>query len=278
MPIAHGAIKPLRAWRSATISRRARRILSMSSRSWRRRRCWGRYRRSSDAGLDTGMLALGPPGPITSASKKLDTGTLAGSEGAGGSPRRPREGGGMPLSGRPLLLLTAWSLVTLPPAAANPPEAPSRLRAAEIAFAPLAHLTRTVMRHELDVLLSPAGLGLSWRQSRPSDETAAAELRVVLMRSSGVGGDQGALGSTSRRGTRPDDLGLPAERDAVSRLRASGSGELARRPAPGRNRPGTRAGARGGPPARPAGGARAGRAAGAGAPGRAPLASSRRDR
>jgi hypothetical protein len=81
--------------------------------------------------------------------------------------------------------------------------APARLRAAEIDFASLASLTRTAMQHELGVVLAPASLALSWRRSRPGGETDPDELRVVLLRSRGVGADRGALGSTARRGLAP---------------------------------------------------------------------------
>jgi hypothetical protein len=60
-----------------------------------------------------------------------------------------------------------------------------------------------VLRHELGVLLASAPLTLAWRRSRPGDETDPDELRVVLMRTAGVGGDEGALGSTSRGGPAP---------------------------------------------------------------------------
>jgi len=104
----------------------------------------------------------------------------------------------------PWLILATWSLVAQAPAGAEPQSAADvRLRAAEIDFARLAGLTRSVMRHELGVLLAPASLALSWRTSRPSEETDADELRVVLLRSSGVGGDQGALASTSLGGLVP---------------------------------------------------------------------------
>jgi hypothetical protein len=73
-----------------------------------------------------------------------------------------------------------------------------RVRAAEIDFASVPALTRAVMRHELGTLLAPASLGLSWRLARPSDETEPDELRVVLMRRRGIGGDARALGSTSQ--------------------------------------------------------------------------------
>lgn len=96
-------------------------------------------------------------------------------------------------------------LVAQPSTAAEPVASDSALglRAAEIDFAPLAALARSVMRHELDTLLSPSSLALRWRRSRPSDETGPDELRVVLMRDHGVGGDSGALGSTSLGGPAP---------------------------------------------------------------------------
>jgi hypothetical protein len=52
-------------------------------------------------------------------------------------------------------------------------------------------------------VLAPASLALAWRRSRPDAETDPDELRVVLLRSIGVGGDEGALGSTARRGLVP---------------------------------------------------------------------------
>jgi hypothetical protein len=105
---------------------------------------------------------------------------------------------------RPWLKLATWSLVAHALAGAEPASAAEvRLRAAEIDFARLAGLTRTVMRQELGELLAPASLALSWRRTRPSEETDADELRVVLLRSSGVGGDQGALASTSLGGLAP---------------------------------------------------------------------------
>jgi hypothetical protein len=101
-------------------------------------------------------------------------------------------------------MLATWSLVTPSPASGEPvPPAPARLRAAEIDFASLAPLTRTVMQHELGVVLAPAALALSWRRSRPGGETDSDELRVVLLRSTGVGADRGALGSTARQGLVP---------------------------------------------------------------------------
>lgn len=111
----------------------------------------------------------------------------------------------MHVSGRcPLLMLAAWSLAATSPASAEPlPAAPARLRAVEIDFASLAPLTRAVMRRELASVLAPASLELAWRRSQPSGETDADELRVVLLRSAGVGPDQGALGSTARQGLVP---------------------------------------------------------------------------
>jgi hypothetical protein len=111
----------------------------------------------------------------------------------------------MHVSGRcPLLALASWWLVAPSPASADPlPLAPARLRAAEIDFASLAPLARTVMQHELGVVLAPAALALSWRRSRPGGETDPDELRVVLLRSTGVGADRGALGSTARQGLVP---------------------------------------------------------------------------
>jgi hypothetical protein len=102
------------------------------------------------------------------------------------------------------LVLAAWSLAASPPVSAEPlPVAPVRLHAAEIDFASLAPLTRSVMRHELGTVLAGASLALSWRRSSPAGETAHDELRVVLLRSSGVGTDRGALGSTAREGVAP---------------------------------------------------------------------------
>ena len=108
----------------------------------------------------------------------------------------------MHVSGRcPWLVLAAWPLAASPPASAEPPPvALARLRAVEIDFASLAPLTRTVMRHELGVVLAPAALALSWRRASPAGETDRDELRVVLLRSTGLGTDQGALGSTARQG------------------------------------------------------------------------------
>jgi len=59
------------------------------------------------------------------------------------------------------------------------------------------------MRHELGLVLAPASLTLAWRRARPDAETDPDELRVVLLRSSGVGADERALGSTARRGLVP---------------------------------------------------------------------------
>lgn len=111
----------------------------------------------------------------------------------------------MHVSGRcSWLILATWSLGAPSPTCAEPlPEVPARLRAAEIDFASLAPLTRSVMRHELGLVLAPASLTLAWRRSLPSAETDPDELRVVLLRSIGVGADQGALGSTARRGLVP---------------------------------------------------------------------------
>ena len=111
----------------------------------------------------------------------------------------------MHVSGRcSWLILAAWTFGSPAPMCAEPlPEAPARVRAVEIDFSSLAPLTRSVMRHELGVVLAPASLALAWRRSRPDAETNPDELRVVLLRSIGVGGDEGALGSTARRGLVP---------------------------------------------------------------------------
>ena len=93
------------------------------------------------------------------------------------------------------LILAAWTFGSPSPTCAEPlPEAPARLRTVEIDFASLAPLTRSVMRHELGLVLAPASLALAWRRSRPDAETDPDELRVVLLRSIGVGADEGALG------------------------------------------------------------------------------------
>jgi hypothetical protein len=103
-----------------------------------------------------------------------------------------------------LLILATWSLVAPSPLSGEPqPTAPVRLRAAEIDYASLAPLTRSVMRHELASVLAPASLALSWRRSPPAGETEADELCVVFLRSTGVGTDRGALGSTARQGPSP---------------------------------------------------------------------------
>lgn len=113
----------------------------------------------------------------------------------------------MRVSGWGRVPVLACILVAQPARAAEPgasePTPTLGLPAAEIDFAPLAALARGVMRHELDQLLQPSSLALSWRLSRPGDETGAHELRVVLMAGSGVGGDAGALGSTSLGGLAP---------------------------------------------------------------------------
>ena len=111
----------------------------------------------------------------------------------------------MHVSGRcSWLILAAWTFGAPSPTFAEPlAEVPARLRAVEIDFASLAPLTRSVMRHELGLVLAPASLTLAWRRSRPDAETDPDELRVVLLRSIGVGADQGALGSTARRGLVP---------------------------------------------------------------------------
>ncbi len=108
----------------------------------------------------------------------------------------------MHVSGRcPWLVLAAWPLAASPPARAEPqPATLARLRAVEIDFASLAPLTRTVMRHELGLVLAPAALAFSWRRASPAGETDRDELRLVLLRSTGLGTDRGALGSTARQG------------------------------------------------------------------------------
>jgi hypothetical protein len=105
---------------------------------------------------------------------------------------------------RPLLVLATCSLVASPPASAQSRSVePARLRAAEIDFASLAPLTRSVMQHELALVLAPASLAPSWRRAPPEAETDPDEIRVVLLRSGGAGTDRGALGSAARRGLAP---------------------------------------------------------------------------
>lgn len=106
-------------------------------------------------------------------------------------------------AGRRLWLLAVVGSLAAPPARAGEAPATLSLRAAEIDFSAIAPLTRELMRHELGVWLAPVSLELGWRRARPSDETDKDELRVILMRSTGVGGDAGALGSTSRGGPVP---------------------------------------------------------------------------
>jgi hypothetical protein len=101
---------------------------------------------------------------------------------------------------RALVVMATWAGFFLSPARADEtPTDPIVLRAAEIDFASLAPLTRSVMRHELATLLATVSLRLSWRRSAPDGETQTDELRVVLLRSAGAGTDRGALGSAKPR-------------------------------------------------------------------------------
>jgi hypothetical protein len=111
--------------------------------------------------------------------------------------------------GRLGLILTAASVAPAGPLRAAPgAAAPARLPAVEIDFAALAPLTRTVMRRELAAVLAPAALLFDWRSAGPAEETDRGELRVVLLASTGVGSDRGALGSTARRGIVPPTIWL----------------------------------------------------------------------
>jgi hypothetical protein len=59
------------------------------------------------------------------------------------------------------------------------------------------------MRQEVGVVLAPAGLPCAWRSAEPGAETSLGELRVIFLRSTGLGADRGgtALGRTA--------LGIP---------------------------------------------------------------------
>lgn len=83
------------------------------------------------------------------------------------------------------------------------PAPPVELRAVGIDLAALAPLTLAAMRQEVRLVLAPAGLTCAWRSAEPGAETSLGELRVIFLRSTGLGADRGgtALGRTA--------LGIP---------------------------------------------------------------------
>jgi hypothetical protein len=101
----------------------------------------------------------------------------------------------------PWLFLAALSAVAGTLEGAEPRGA--ELRAVGIDLARLAPLTLAAMRQEVGVVLAPARLTCAWRSAEPGAETSLGELRVIFLRSTGLGADQGgtALGRTA--------LGIP---------------------------------------------------------------------
>lgn len=127
----------------------------------------------------------------------------------------------------PWVFLAAFAASAGPFAGAEPrPVGRADLKAVGVDLASLAPLTLSAMRREVDLVLRPAGLALAWRESGPLGESGADELRVVFLRSTGLGAHRGTgtLGSTARRGPAPVTwvyvpnvaLALGLEPDAVS--------------------------------------------------------------
>lgn len=105
---------------------------------------------------------------------------------------------------RPWLLLAALSAVAGTLEGGDPRPFPRvELKAVGIDLARLAPLTVATLRQEIGHVLAPVGLALAWRSAAPGAETSVGELRVIFLRSTGLGADRGgtALGRTA--------LGIP---------------------------------------------------------------------
>lgn len=107
------------------------------------------------------------------------------------------------LGRRPWLLLAALSTVAGTLEGADPRPSRIELRAVGIDLARLAPLTVATLRQEVGLVLAPAGLTCAGRSAEPGAETSLGELRVIFLRSTGLGADRGgtALGRTA--------LGIP---------------------------------------------------------------------
>jgi hypothetical protein len=79
------------------------------------------------------------------------------------------------------------------------------VKVVEVDRSSLAPLTSSAMHDELGLVLKPASLAVAWRRSRPGAETDPDEVRLVFLRSTGLGADRGlgVLGSTARHGSVP---------------------------------------------------------------------------